>query len=140
MTTTSDIAPFVTASSVMLGAFGFFYGSSQERIQAGRNVGAPAPDPVVWRRQVAAVRAARTTVRLLGGIAVVVWVLLLKAVVDEVRAAWDVHFSLAHYQALDVVFVILANAWLLIAALMLTQERGLTANLRTLEQAKPSEV
>jgi hypothetical protein len=137
--TTSEIAPFVTASSVMLGAFGFFYGSMQERIQAGRTVGTPAADPVAWRRQVAAVREARTTVRMLGGVAIVVWVLLAKAVWDELEAAWDVHFSLSHYQAFDVVFVILATAWLVIAALMFAQARRLTGTLHMLDRAKPEE-
>jgi hypothetical protein len=121
----------------MLGAFGFFYGSVKDRIEAGYDVGPAAPDPVVWQRQVATVRGGRTIARMLAGVAVVVWVLLLKAVVDEVEAAVAVHFSLAHYQPLDVVFVMLATAWLLIAALMWGQARRLSATLTTLERAQP---
>jgi hypothetical protein len=137
MATTSDIGSFVSASSVMLGAFGFFYGSVKDRIAAGSDVGPAAPDPVAWNRQLATVRRGRTIARLLAGVAVVVWVLLLKAVADEVEAAVDVHFSLSHYQPLDVVFVMLATAWLLIAALMWGQAQRLSATLATLERARP---
>jgi hypothetical protein len=136
---TSDIGPFVSASSVMLAAFGFFYGSVKGTIEAGHDIGPAAPDPVIWTRQLATVRRGRTLARLLATVAVVVWVLLLKAVVDEVEAAVDVRFSLSHYQPLDVVFVMLAMAWLLIAALMWVQARGLSATLGTLERARPRE-
>jgi uncharacterized BrkB/YihY/UPF0761 family membrane protein len=137
MSTTSGIGPLVTASSVMLGAFGFFYGSSKDRIAAAHDVGAPAADPVAWRRQVATVRAARTSARTLGAVAIVIWVLFLKAVVDELEAAWDVRFSPAHYQPLDVVFVALASAWLVIGVLTLAQAHALSATLATLERARP---
>jgi hypothetical protein len=135
----SEIAPYVSASSVMLAAFGFFYNSLKDRIEAGNAVGAAAADPLLWKRQVRTVRSARAVARLLAGVAVLVWLLFLKQVIDEVRAAADVDFSLAQYSTLDVVFVVLATAWLPIGALMGLQARRLTSTLATLEHARPRE-
>jgi hypothetical protein len=137
MAATPAIAPFVPALSVMLAAYGFFYNNYKSRIDAAADIGKRAADPVALRRQVAIVKQGLTAAIVLAVVPIVVWLLLLKETVDEVEAAIDVHFSLSHYSTLDVVFVVLANAWLGIAVAAWLQVRPLKRKLLELEDAKP---
>jgi hypothetical protein len=119
------IAPTVTALSIMLAAYGFFYNALKGRIEAGADVGIRAGDPVVVARQSETVSRARNTAALLGFVPLLIWLLFLKEVVNEIEAAFAVGFSLDHYSALDIAFVLIANSWLLIAWVCFAQARKL---------------
>ncbi len=132
MGVTPEIVPYVSAISVMLAAYGFFYNALRGQIEAGSNVGDRAANETALKAQRESVDGAKHAALLLGLIPFFVWLVFLKPVVEEVEAAIDVCFSLHHYSALDVAFVLLANSWLLIGILQLLQVRKLTKKRKTL--------
>jgi hypothetical protein len=117
----ADISSTVTATSVMLGAYGFFYGALRDTIAKGLEVGRPAGNPTDRRAQQKIVAAAKKTALGLGLVPLAIWLIFLKPAINEIEAASDAGFSLSHYSALDVVFVLLAFGWLLIAFVLLGQ-------------------
>jgi hypothetical protein len=119
------IAPLVTATSVMLAAYGFFYNALKGRIEDGFNQGDLSGDPVIRGQQRQAVESARNVALLLGIVPLVIWLVFLKETWHEIKAAIDVCFAISHYSTLDVVFVLLASSWLLIAILLLLQALSL---------------
>lgn len=121
MAVSTDISSTVTATSVMLGAYGFFYGALRDTIADGLEVGRPAGNPTDREAQRKAVERAKRTALLLGLVPFVVWLIFLKPAVNEIEAGFDVDFSFSRYSALDIVFVLLAFAWLLIAFILLGQ-------------------
>lgn len=131
------IAPYVSALSVMLAAYGFFYNAYKARIEEGKEVGDPAANTTAWTAQHTKVKRARAAARLLGIVPLVVWLIFLKPMVDQIDAAIDVKFALDRYSALDVVFVVLANTWLLVAAVALLEAKALSKKKTDLEDAKP---
>jgi hypothetical protein len=132
------IAPYVSALSVMLAAYGFFYNAFRGRVEAGKEIGAPAASLTPWNTQVKKVRQARSAARVLGLVPLLVWAIFLKPVVDQIDAGIEAGFALDHYSALDVVFVVLANAWLLVAVISLLDAKSLSTKKSQLEQAKPT--
>lgn len=133
-----EIAPFVSAISVMLAAYGFFYNAYKARIEEGQDVGSPKPDHDDWKAQVAIVEKARSAARLLAVIPVLIWILFLPKVEDQLDAGRDVDFALDRYSTLDVLFVVLATAWLAIAIALGLQARGLTKKRKELQEAEPA--
>lgn len=116
-----EISSTVTATSVMLGAYGFFYGALRDRIDKGLEVGRPAGNETDRQAQRKVVAAAKKTALLLGIIPLGIWLVFLKPAVNEIEAGFDVCFSFSHYSALNIVFVLLAFSWLLIAFVLLRQ-------------------
>ena len=51
----------------------------------------------------------------LAAVAAAIFVVLWKPAVNEVEAGFRVNFSVHHYSALDLIFVLLTATWLLIA-------------------------
>lgn len=122
---TPAIVPYVSAISVMLAAYGFFYNALKDRIDAGLDVGDPAGNEVGKKAQRDTVKNAKLYVLILGLVPLLIWLVFLPPVIEEAEAAIDVCFSLSHYSALDVVFVLLANTWLLIGIFVLVKLRAL---------------
>jgi hypothetical protein len=131
------IASTVTATSVMLAAYGFFYGALKGRIEAGSDVGDLAGEPDAREEQRGALRKARNTALALGIVPLGIFLIFLKEIVNEIDAALDVNFALSHYSALDIVFVLIASSWLLIAVILLVQAGSLHSKLG--EYAEPAE-
>ncbi|HEU4739644.1 MAG TPA: hypothetical protein VFS54_11290 [Solirubrobacterales bacterium] len=117
----TDISSTVTATSVMLGAYGFFYGALRDTIATGLEVGKPAGNPTDKEAQRKVVETAKKTALLLGLVPLAIWLIFLEPAVNEIEAGFDVGFSLEHYSALDIVFVLLTFSWLLIAFVLLDQ-------------------
>ena len=125
------IAPYVSAISVMLGAYGFFYNAYKQHIDAGFDVEGDAANSAQRRKDRAAVQRARNAARVLAVIPLLVFVLLLDQVEDNVAAAID-DFSWDAYSTLDVIFVVLACAWLAIGLVVGDQARRLGRKLKQL--------
>lgn len=132
------IASTVTATSVMLAAYGFFYGAVKGRIEAGSNVGLLASDPNTREEQRGTLRRARNTALALGIVPLAIFVIFLKEIVNEIEAAFDVDFALSHYSALNIVFVLIASSWLLIAAILLFQAGSLHSKLGDYAEPEPA--
>lgn len=111
-------ASYLSAVSIMLGAYGFFYGIYRERIEKGLEVGSAAHADEVLEGQIEDVSKAMSAAWPLALVPFVIWLIFLGPVIEELEAAWDVCFSLDHYSAIDVAFFAAANAWLLIAAIV----------------------
>jgi hypothetical protein len=111
----SAIASTVTASSVMLAAYGFSYNALKGRIDAASDIGVKAAEPEAVKKQRKTVVRGVWTTGLLAVVAFAIWLVLLKPAVNEVEAAIRVHFALSHYSTLDIIFVLLTITWLAIA-------------------------
>jgi hypothetical protein len=109
------IAPTVTASSVMLAAFGFAYNALKGSIDHASDLESRSEDSVLLEKQRKALDRGARTAGGLAAAAAAIFLVLLKPAVNEVEAAFRVNFSVHHYSALDVMFVLLTATWLLIA-------------------------
>jgi succinate dehydrogenase hydrophobic anchor subunit len=135
MTLPTPVTSMVSALSVMLGAYAFFYNAYSPRLRAGIDIGPPAANRTAWRKQVHAVRGARATGLALGAIPFVVFAIFAPEVWSRIEAAVTHPFH--HYSALDVTFVLLACGWLAIGFLVSHQAMGLSKVLTDLEKAEP---
>jgi hypothetical protein len=133
-----DIASIVSALSVMLGAYGFFYNAFSPRINEGEDVGGSAANRTAWQRQVRTVERARTAARGLAVVPLVVFLVFLPEVVDRTGSVADMAGD-GRYETLDVVFLLLAVGWLAIAGLVFLQARRLSGVLARLHQGEPPE-
>ena len=133
-----DVASMVSALSVMLGAYAFFYNAFSPRINAGEDVGGSAANRTAWERQVRTVERARTAARGLAVIPLIVFLVFLPEVVDRTGSVLDTTAD-GGYETLDVVFLLLAVGWLAIAALVFLQARRLSGVLARLHQGEPPE-
>lgn len=111
-------ASYLSAVSIMLGAYGFFYGIYRARIEKGLEVGRPAKAENKLQEQIKEVSQAYSAAWPLALVPLLVWLIFLGPIVEEFEAAWEVCFSLDHYSAIDVAFFVAANAWLAIAILV----------------------
>jgi hypothetical protein len=109
------ITPTVTASSVMLAAFGFAYNALKGNIDHASDLESRSEDSVILASQRKALDRGAGTAAGLAAVAAAIFLVLLKLAVNEVEAAFRVNFSLHHYSALDIIFVLLTATWLLIA-------------------------
>jgi hypothetical protein len=132
---TPAVAPYVSAISVMLAAYGFFYNASKSAIEAGQKVGSAAPNLTSWKAQTTKVERARGAALVLTIVPLVVWGIFAEPMGDKLLDALD--FDYASYQALDVAFVALVNAWLVIAFLLGRQWAALRGERKDLERNKP---
>lgn len=114
----TDSASYLSAVSIMLGAYGFFYGNYREVIHTGLEVGERSDNDNIREQQSRDVGAALSVTHSLGFVAAVVWLIFLGPVIEEVEAAFAVSLSLHHYSAIDVAFVLAATAWLGIAIIV----------------------
>ncbi len=133
-----DVASMVSALSVMLGAYAFFYNAFSPRINAGEDVGGSAANRTAWERQVRTVERARAAARGLAVVPLVVFLVFLPEVVDRAESLAD-RAADGHYETLDVVFLLLAVGWLGIAVVVYLQSRRLTGVLERLHQGRPQE-
>ena len=133
-----DVASMVSALSVMLGAYAFFYNAFSPRINAGEDVGGSAANRTAWERQVRTVERARTAARGLAVIPLIVFLVFLPEVVDRAGSLADTA-SGGGYETLDVVFLLLAVGWLAIAYVVFVQARRLSGVLERLHQGAPQE-
>jgi hypothetical protein len=133
-----DVASMVSALSVMLGAYAFFYNAFSPRINAGEDVGGSAANRTAWERQVRTVERARTAARGLAVIPLIVFLVFLPEIVDRVGALADAAGD-GDYETLDVVFLLLAVGWLAIAYLVFLQAHRLTGVLERLRGSEPQE-
>lgn len=113
----------------MLGAYGFFYGIYRDRIEAGTDAGSPKASVPSVEEQIDLVTRARAAAALLGIVPFVVWLIFLGPAIEELEAAFEVDFAFSHYSAVDVAFFAVANAWLVIAAIMFGRVVGLQIDL-----------
>lgn len=133
-----DVATMVSALSVMLGAYAFFYNAYSPRIREGEDVGPPAANRTGWARQMRTLERARTTARALAGISLLVFVVFIPEVWERVDAV-AANPTFDRYSTLDVVFMLLACSWLTIAILVWRQALGLSASLARLRAGAPPE-
>jgi hypothetical protein len=122
------IASFVSAISVMLGAYGFFYNAYKGQIEDGLDVEGTAANDVAKRRDIKTVTRARNAARLLALIPLVVFALLVPQLEDQFGGS----LALSDYSTLDVLFVVLSFGWLVIALVVGVQWRRLATKLRGL--------
>ncbi|CAA9476475.1 MAG: hypothetical protein AVDCRST_MAG85-358 [uncultured Solirubrobacteraceae bacterium] len=122
------IAPFVSAISVMLGAYGFFFNAYKSRIDDGLEASTSAANKADRDAAKRRVTSARNAATLLALVPLAVFALLLPQVEDQlVDGTWD----LARYSTLDVLFVVLSFAWLGIFLVVAAQWRKLQAKLKS---------
>ena len=133
-----DVASMVSALSVMLGAYAFFYNAFSPRINAGEDVGGSAANRTAWERQVRTVERARTAAYGLAVVPLIVFLVFLPEVVDRIGSLADMATD-GGYETLDVVFLLLAVGWLAIAVLVYLQARRLTGVLARLRLSEPQE-
>lgn len=133
-----DVASMVSALSVMLGAYAFFYNAFSPRINAGEDVGGSAANRTAWERQVRTVERARTAAYGLAVVPLIVFLVFLPEVVDRIGSLADTATD-GGYETLDVVFLLLAVGWLAIAVLVYLQARRLTGVLARLRLSEPQE-
>ncbi len=127
----SAIASTVTASSVMLAAYGFSYNALKGRIDAASDVGVKAAEPEAVKKQRATVVRGAWTAGSLAAVAFAIWLVLLKPAVNEVEAAIRVHFAFSHYSTLDIIFVLLTITWLAVVAGLSVKTISLITDLST---------
>ena len=132
----TPVTSMVSALSVMLGAYAFFYNAYSPRLKAGLEIGSPAANRTAWRHQVSTVEQARATGLVLGAIPFVVFAVFSPEVWSRIEAV--VSHPFRHYSALDVTFMLLACGWLALGVLVSHQAMGLTKSLTTLQQAEPA--
>lgn len=128
-----DSAAYLSAVSVMLGAYGFFYGNFRDVIRAGLEVEERSDNDNIRARNRREVDAALNAASALALVALAVWLIFLGPVVEEIEAAFAVCFSLDHYSAIDVAFVAAASAWLPIALVVGSQAVRLWRKRRELK-------
>jgi len=110
----TEVSSLLSSVSLMLAAFGFFYGTLRERIDktiADKSMPDHGTKRTGLRNE--ATRA-RNSAAWLAVAALVVWVLLLDEIEDRVAAAVD-DLSLDSYSTPDAIFFAAANVWLLVA-------------------------
>lgn len=129
-------ASYLSAVSIMLAAYGFFFGNYGPAIAAGLEVGDPSGNQKEDLADIKKVTAGRTAALLLGVVPLAVWLIFLGPVIEEIEAAANVSFSLSRYSAVDVAFFAAANAWLVIAILQLVRAGRLWAKLSDPKWAK----
>jgi hypothetical protein len=130
----TDVASLVSATSVMLAAYGFGFNACKDQLAAAR---ALRRTESASRNAAGADEARRAawTAFGLAGAAVVPAALLLPEVVTQVRRARAVQFSLHHYQPVPVVFTVLAVSWWAIALALALDGRRHRAKARALRTA-----
>ncbi len=133
-----DVASIVSALSVMLGAYGFFYNAYAPQLTAGEEVGGAAANRSAWAKQVRTVERARTTARVLAAVPLVVFLIFTPDIWDRLEALASGP-DLGDYSTLDVVFMLLACSWLAIALIVARRAAGLGETLATLRRAAPPE-
>lgn len=128
---TQEVAPLLSAVSVMLAAFGLFYTAQRTEIEeAIADTDMPGPKSEI-RRKLAAVKRLRNTAGLLALGALLIWALLANEIVERLVAATSFEFD--EYSAPDAIFVVAASSWLLLAIYIGRRGRGLqqrTSQLR----------
>jgi len=133
-----DVASMVSALSVMLGAYAFFYNAFSPRINAGEDVGGSAANRTAWERQVRTVERARTAARGLAVVPLIVFLVFLPELIDRTESLAGTAAD-GRYETLDVVFLMLNVGWLAIAFLVVLQARRLTRVLERLRRSEPQE-
>ena len=133
-----DVASMVSALSVMLGAYAFFYNAFSPRINAGEDIGGSAANRTAWERQVRTVERARTAARGLAIVPLIVFLVFLPEVVDRTGSLAD-DAADGRFETLDVVFLLLNVGWLAITFLVFLQARRLTGVLARLRRSEPQE-
>lgn len=112
---TSDVGPLLSSVSLMLAAFGFFYTTQRDRIDAVID-DADIPDPGSARtKKLKNAERARQSATFLCLAALVIWILLLDEILNRIRLAFDQHLDLDRYSTENVIFFVAANAWLCVA-------------------------
>lgn len=127
-----DSAAYLSAVSIMLASYGFFFSFYRDRIESGFEADETPPSENDEEAAIAEVSTARSAALLLGIVPLAVWLIFLGPVIEEVEAAFAVDFSFEHYSATDVAFVAAASAWFVIAFILLKQAVALWLKLRKL--------
>jgi Ca2+/H+ antiporter len=110
----ANIGPLLSSVSVMLAAYGFFYNTQRDRIDAV--IAEERRDDANERRtQRENAEKVRTSTCVLAGVALLVWALLMPELVASVSDAFDPSFDLADYSTPHAIFFVAAMAWLLVA-------------------------
>jgi hypothetical protein len=135
----TTIAPFVSALSVMLAAYGFFYNAYKGRVEEGQDADEAPQHLGTWETELKKVKRARNAALLLALVPLAVWLLLLDAIEDELDAAFAADWAIRRYATLDVIFVVLANGWLLISIGIGVQWVRLVGKRRRLSARRPRE-
>jgi hypothetical protein len=117
----SEAASYLSAVSIMLGAYAFFYGIFRDRIDAGLQVGEAAKAEGVREEQAVTVKQALSTTLPLGFVALTVWLIFLGPVVEALDAGVELGLPPDDYSAIDVAFVVAANVWFAIALILFVQ-------------------
>jgi hypothetical protein len=133
---TSETASLVSGSSVLLAAFGFYYNTVQDRVENAAAVGESPANRDSADEVSETIRAGRQTARILGLVALLVFVLLFSYLEHEIATAVDVRFALSAYSTLDVIFVALALGWLGIAAFFCSRAIAFSRKLDRVAKVK----
>jgi hypothetical protein len=112
-----SIGPLLSSVSVMLAAFGFFYGTQKDRIDAVL-AEKRSDDANVRKDQRETAKQVRAVACTFAGVALLVWGLLVPQLVASVGDAFDPRLDLGDYSTPHVIFFVAANAWLVAAILM----------------------
>jgi len=114
---TEEIGPLLSSTSLLLAAYGFFYNTQRDRIDAV--IAEKRNDDVNLRRaQRDHARRVRNVARTLAAVAFLVWLLLLPEVVASVCDAFEPKLDLSDYSTPHVIFVVAATAWLFVGVLV----------------------
>jgi len=131
--TSTELAPIVSGTSVMLAAFGFFYNAVKDGINEALGLSTSPATKELKTETRKKLQAARRTAALLTFVAAIVCALLASQTATEISAAIDVKFDVNQYSTLDAIFVAMAVAWLGIAIFCLWQLLQLNSNLSKLD-------
>jgi hypothetical protein len=127
----ATIGPLLSSVSVMLAAFGFFYNSQKDKIDAAAD-GTTQPDDPYMRKALAdSLAKPERSALLFAGSAFVVWLLLLPEIVDCFVDA--VGSSVSDYATPRVIFFVAANAWLAVAIYVACRAAAIHKRKRLLE-------
>jgi len=130
-------AYLVSAISVMIAAYGFLYNSLREHLDAANAVKTRPVALDVFNEQLAIAKRGRRVAFWMALAPTIAWIIFLKRVVEECERAAEVHFSLARYSTLDVAFVALTFALLVIAIFATIQLCRFAGKVSWLEAGRP---
>jgi len=99
----------------MLAAFGFAYNALKGGIDAASDLGNVAGNKTEVEGQWAVLDRGVRTAGGLAALAFLIFAILAKPAWNEVEDAIRLRFSVHHYSALDIIFVLLTVTWLAIA-------------------------
>jgi hypothetical protein len=129
-----SVGSLLSSVSVMLAAFGVFYTAQRDGMEAAINDDSLPDAAEEIRSRCAEVSRYRNVAAALTIAALAVWILLLPEVAARVGEAFDAKLDPGEYSAPDAIFVVAANAWLLLAIYIGGRWRALWKRRQSLDR------